>query len=158
MNVRHDMVYCIVARPDKDEGTWEFLQLRRRHDDFMGGTWQPVSGRIEPGEIGWKAALRELHEETGLTPKEFFVIEFINAFYIASEDTMWNCTNFLAVVEGDANVILSDEHDAFRWISEKDIDANFMWPGDRRAIEEAIREILHNGPAKEYLRINLANS
>jgi dihydroneopterin triphosphate diphosphatase len=30
------------------------------------GWWQSVTGSLEPGESPWQAAVRELHEETGL--------------------------------------------------------------------------------------------
>src|SRR4051794_19578115 len=155
MNVRHDMVYCFVARPTADGKSHEFLQLRRRNDDFMGGTWQPVSGGVEAGEITWQAALRELREETGLSPREFFVIEFVNTFYIPSQDTLWHSINFLAIVDANAKVTLCNEHDDCRWVPQIAVENSFMWPGDRRAIEEAVREILQNGLAKEYLRIKL---
>lgn len=155
MNVRHDMVYCFAARRAQNGGH-EFLQLRRRKDDFMGGTWQPVCGRIENGEIAWRAALRELREETSLTPIEFYVIEFVNSFYIPSQDTLWHCANFLAIVDPAAEVRLNEEHDAFRWVNQRDVETSFMWPGDRRAIREAIAQILDSEEsAKEYWRIRI---
>jgi|1186.fasta_scaffold194373_2 dATP pyrophosphohydrolase len=156
MRVRHDMVYCFAARPSAKGGSHEFLQLRRCKDDFMGGTWQPVCGRIEPDEKAWEAAVRELREETGLAPREFYVIEFVNSFYIPSQDTMWHCANFLAVVDRDATITLNDEHDAHRWVPAKQVEKSFMWPGDRRAIEEATRQILEGDSAgKDFLKIPL---
>ena len=49
----------------------EFLLLKRVASVRLGGTWQAVHGRIEAGETAWQAALRELKEETGLTPTSF---------------------------------------------------------------------------------------
>ncbi|HSN69507.1 MAG TPA: lipoyl(octanoyl) transferase LipB [Thermoanaerobaculia bacterium] len=49
----------------------EKVLLLRRHPD-RGEFWQPVTGRIEPGETPGEAARRELAEETGCdaTPRE----------------------------------------------------------------------------------------
>ncbi len=37
---------------------------------YHGSFWFPVGGKIEEGESIEEAALRELHEETGLTPQD----------------------------------------------------------------------------------------
>jgi dATP pyrophosphohydrolase len=151
------MVYCFAARPSADGRSHEFLQLRRCAGDFMGGTWQPVCGRIEAGEKAWEAAVRELREETGLVAREFYVIEFVNSFYIPAQDTMWHCANFLAVVNRDAPITLNHEHDAHRWVGADEVEQKFMWPGDRRAIEEATRQVLQGegGARKTFQRIAL---
>src|SRR5919197_400468 len=39
--------------------------LLLRRSEARGGFWQPVTGRLEPGEAPEAAARRELHEETG---------------------------------------------------------------------------------------------
>lgn len=41
----------------------EVLLMERRQPP---GWWQSVTGSLEPGETPWDAAVRELHEETGL--------------------------------------------------------------------------------------------
>jgi dATP pyrophosphohydrolase len=68
MKIRYDMIACHVVRPDETGASHEFLQLRRRADDYLGGTWQIVRGTCLPDEPAWQAALRELEEETGLRP------------------------------------------------------------------------------------------
>ena len=47
MNVRYDHVTVLVAR--KSGGGHQLLQLRRRGDDYLGGTWQTVRGTMEAG-------------------------------------------------------------------------------------------------------------
>ncbi|HBD83024.1 MAG TPA: NUDIX hydrolase, partial [Dehalococcoidia bacterium] len=44
-------------------------------------TWQEISGLIEPRETAWEAALREIKEETGLTPYRFYSADFVERFY-----------------------------------------------------------------------------
>ena len=157
MLIRSDLIACYVVRPDPSGLSHEFLQLLRARGDYMGGTWQTVAGCAEKGETAWEAALRELKEEAGLTPKEFYRIGIVNSFYIPAhdgqEDTLWHQNPFLAIVSRDDEVVLNDEHEEFRWISRNDADGKFMWPSDRDNISLARRDILDVGIAKEFLRI-----
>jgi len=151
MRVRHDMITCYAVRAAAE--SHEFLQLRRVPKDFMGGTWQAVSGRIEPGETAWEAAIRELEEEAGLKPIELYRLPVVNTFYITEQDTLWHSVPFCAIVDAKAAVTLNDEHDASRWVPRNNVDKAFMWATDRAAIAELCTTILDAGEAKPYLRI-----
>lgn len=152
MKVRYDIVQCYVIRKAYGGGH-EFLQLRRVPDDFMGGHWTTVSGGILEGETAWQAALRELKEETGLVPTEFYQLDSVNTFYMAHDDAIWNCPNFCAVVPMEADVRLNEEHDAYRWLPRVSYIQQILWPGERTACAELCREIIDNGPAKSLLRL-----
>jgi dATP pyrophosphohydrolase len=155
MNVRYDMVSCHVVRPDDSGRSHEFLQLRRAAADYMGGTWQTMRGTAHPGETASQAALRELREETGLTPKEFYRLSFLESFYLVHDETIWHCPCFVAVVARDARVVLNEEHEAFRWTPRDRIEAETMWAGERQVVAEICRDVLDEGPAKPYLRLSL---
>src|SRR5579871_6343265 len=155
MQVRFDMVACFVVREGPSGQEHEFLQLRRSPDDFMGGAWSTVRGKIEAGEKAWQAALRELREEAGIVPAEFYQLDTVDIFYLHGDDTLWHCPGFCAVVSRDVTVVLNPEHDAFRWTPRGRIDQNFMWPGERAQLAELCREVLGDGLAKPYLRIPL---
>ena len=155
MRVRYDMVACFVVRAGDAGGEHEFLQLRRAADDFMGGAWSTVRGKIEEGEKAWEAALRELKEEAGIAPGEFYQLDTVDIFYLHGDDTLWHCPGFCAVVGRDVLVTLNAEHDAFRWTERGRIEQDFMWPGERAQLAELCREVLDNGAAKSYLRIAL---
>ena len=155
MNLRYDMVNCYVARPGGEGGGHELLQLRRAPGEKLAGAWAVVRGAIEPGETAWQAALRELREETGLSPLEFFQLDTIDLFYLAAGDGLWHVPGFCAIVGRDVEIVLNEEHDAFRWVLRSRIDADFLWPGERAQLAELCREILDEGPAKPYLRITL---
>src|SRR3954471_1032825 len=104
MKVRHDMVTVFVIRPRESAGSHELLQLRRAADDYMGGTWATVRGVAEGAETAPQAALRELREETGLAPLEFYGLSAIDSFYTAAYETIWHCPVFVAIVGRDARV------------------------------------------------------
>jgi dATP pyrophosphohydrolase len=154
MNIRHDMISCYVLRRDESGSAWEFLQLKRRDNDFMGGTWQIVYGGIDPHETAWQAALRELKEETALAPRELYRLEPVDIFYIAAQDTLWHCVQFAAVVDRSDRLMLNEEHTASRWITAHDAAAHFMWLANRQAVPH-ILQLLANDPAKPYARIDV---
>jgi dATP pyrophosphohydrolase len=155
MKVRYDMVACFVVRWSEGGSLCEFLQMRRSPGKFLGGAWSTVRGKIEPGETAYAAALRELKEESGLVPDEFYQIDTVDIFYLHGDDTLWHCPGFCAVVGRGAEAVLNAEHDASRWVHREQIDRTFLWPGERAQLAEICREILDGGPAKPYLRIAL---
>jgi dATP pyrophosphohydrolase len=153
MPVRHDMVCCYVVR--RRAGGYEFLQLRRA-EDYLRGTWQTVYGGAESGETLWRAALRELYEETALVPVEFYRLATVRSFYTDINDTVWHATSFCAIVAEDATITLDAENDATRWVSLDAVNDAFMWATDRESVAEIVREILRDSLAKPHLRIELA--
>lgn len=155
MNVRHDMVTVFVVRPDESGRSHEFLQLRRAGQRYMTGTWQIIRGGVKPGETYLHAALREMREESGLEPVEFFRLGSVESFYLPADDAIWYSAPFCAIVDRSQPVQLNDEHDAFRWIARERIETETMWGDQRRLLRDLMRDILDNGPGKPFLRIDL---
>src|SRR5450432_1930322 len=148
MNARHDTVTVFVARPTEDNRSHEFLQLRRAAGDYMGGTWQIIRGGVDPHETWLAAGLRELREESGLTPDGLYRLGLIESFYIAVDDTLWHSVPFCAIVSRAQEVRLNEEHDAYRWIPRDAIIAHTMWASERQVLEEVCREILDDGQSQ----------
>jgi len=155
MEVRY-YVSCFVVR--RRPSGHELLQLRREPTRYMGDTWQLVTGGIKAGEKAWQGALRELREEAGLTPIEFYQLDVINTFYLATVDSIIHSPMFCAIVAPDAPVVLNPENTEFRWVPREEMPGKLMWPGERTALAELYHQILDDGPAKPYLRIDVESA
>ena len=151
MKSRHDMITVFVVR--ENAGSHDFLQLHRVPDDYLGDTWQLVRGGVDAGESFAAGALRELREEAGLVPREFYRLGAVEAFYTNADDTLWHSVAFCAIVDRAQVVKLNEEHDAFRWVTRDQIDASMMWASERALLPDLCRDILDDGPAKPHLRI-----
>jgi dATP pyrophosphohydrolase len=155
MNFRHDMVTMFVVRPDPSRKSHEFLQLHRVPSDYMGDTWQIIRGGVNADETYVAAALREMQEESGLTPEELYRLDSIESFYLQADDTLWNSVAFCAIVDRSQEVRLNEEHDGVRWILRDLIEQHTLWSSELRLLADLKRTILDGGPAKPFLRIDL---
>ena len=155
MKSRHDMITVFVVRPDESGVSQEFLQLHRVPEDYLGNTWQFVRGSVDEGETFLSGALRELREETGLTPREFYRLGAVESFYTAVDDTLWHSVAFCAIVDCQQEVQLNDEHDAFRWVPRNQLDPQLMWASERALLPDLCRDILDNSIAKPHLRLEI---
>lgn len=124
-----------------------FLQLRRKNPP-AAGSWQPVMGHIEQGERAVDAALRELTEETGLSPRmlpdgrALWQLEAVDTFFLASANCIMMCPGFAVEVDPDQAITIDDAHDQYRWIASNEIEQAFLWPGQRHAARQVMEEIL----------------
>lgn len=138
---RPDLVDCWIYRPTA-RGP-EILLIRRAPDRILAGLWQCVSGSLQPAERVAAGALRELREETGFddsTIERFFDLDLVNQFHYSGADAVLTAAVFAARVTQDAEPVLSNEHDAARWLSLEAALADVVWPGYR----EAVRRIGEN--------------
>lgn len=151
---RTRMITVLVARPT-DSGGHEFLRLRRAPAEFYAGTWQTIRGGVEAGETVTVAALRELKEESGLTPVEFYRLGTVETFYLDAGDRVWQSPAFFALVDRSAAVVLDREHDAFKWVPRERVVGETLWASERALLNDLFIDILDNGIAKPYLRVTL---
>jgi dATP pyrophosphohydrolase len=131
-----------------DAGGVRFLLLRRAPDVAYAGAWRMVGGKIRPGEAAWEAALREVKEETGRTPRRFWALPSVNAFYEWQHDRI-NLTPAFAA-ELDADPVLNHEHDAFAWLPAAEAAARLRWPEQQRLLRLTAR-LLRDGILPEWV-------
>lgn len=156
--VRTDIVDVYVFRVRASEV--EFLQLLRR-DAPLAKTWHPVMGHVEPGERATGAAARELREEIGLDARGtdclgFWQLNQVHPFFMAATDEIVLSPRFAARVRAEFEPRLCNEHERERWVPARDVEGCFMWPGQRAAIAEVLREIVEERSlTRDHLRVKL---
>jgi dihydroneopterin triphosphate diphosphatase len=114
------------------DGQRQYLLMRRAPGRLYAGTWRMVTGKIKPGEQAWQSAARELWEETGLHPAEFFTLPSMNSFYEWQTDRLMLVAAFGARVAGDPS--LNEEHDTSEWVSLDAALSRLAWSEHRRLL------------------------
>ncbi len=94
-----------------------------------------IGGKVKEGETRWQAALRELQEETGLEPEQFWSVPSLNQFYEVASDQIHHIPAFAAELPADVSPQLDDEHIDFRWITAGEIDEYIHWPEQQRLMK-----------------------
>lgn len=136
-------IVAVFALRGAGPGT-ELLLMRRANPP--AGTWAQVAGKIEPGEAAWQAALRELREETGLTPASLWAADCQEAFYEPERDRLTIGPCFVALVAPDAEPVLDAEHDAHAWMSFDAAVAAVSFAGQRRVLRAIREEFVDHAP------------
>ncbi|HEX8322462.1 MAG TPA: NUDIX domain-containing protein [Tepidisphaeraceae bacterium] len=140
-----------VVRPVA--GGHELLLGRRAEGQYMGGTWQLISGGIEPDETAWQAAVREVKEETGLAVRELYRLTQVEPFYRADVDAIGIAVMFCAIVDPAAQVSINPEHTHLEWVPIDAAAGRLMWPGDIKGLAEMRTHILGDSSIKPHLRV-----
>lgn len=147
--IRCTMVSIVALR---GSGATTQMLVVQRASAYLRGAWSYVAGHIEAGETGWQAALRELREETGLVPADFYATSFCEQVYFAEDDCIEVIPAFVARVNDAATVRLNPEHVAYRWLA-LDAAADALPFGSQRDLLAHIqREFVDRTPAP-FLRI-----
>ncbi|MGE4157549.1 MAG: NUDIX domain-containing protein [Planctomycetota bacterium] len=101
--------------------------------------WGLPKGHAEPGETEMQTALRELHEETGMTKDnlaidpDFRIVETYGVWTKPGFRREKSCVYFRARCRR-SEVTLSPEHDEHRWATAPDIVRSVKHPQLRKAI------------------------
>jgi 8-oxo-dGTP pyrophosphatase MutT (NUDIX family) len=110
------------------------LLLFRRPPN-RGQIWVPVSGKVEPKDRDFEAALRrELAEETGVRdPKRVFSL----GWEVVFEDrpgVHWRLHAFGVELEAKRSPALSPEHDEFEWVTPEEAVRRLHYPDNQAAV------------------------
>lgn len=88
------------------------LLIRRRPDDFGGGTWESAGGKVEEGETLEDALIREVYEETGL---KVIPEKLLYASLDEHSEQRLIFIVYLCLTD-EETITLSDEHTEIRWV------------------------------------------
>ena len=94
-----------------------------------------VTGKIKEGEKAYETAVREIKEETNLEIDKLFLVPNVNSFYNSDDNSTNLIPVFVSVVEEDAAVTISEEHQSYQWVSKKKARKLLAWPGQKESIK-----------------------
>ncbi|MGH7626935.1 MAG: NUDIX domain-containing protein [Gemmatimonadaceae bacterium] len=132
---------------------WETLVLERAAGTRCTGAWEAVHGHIEAGERPEDAAVREVHEETGLAVRRLYNVT-VQPFYLQTLSIVTLAVVFAAFV-GDGPVRLGAEHARSEWLPIEAAVQRFAWPRSRAAVLDAVSLLRTGdaGPVEDVLRV-----
>jgi predicted kinase/8-oxo-dGTP pyrophosphatase MutT (NUDIX family) len=123
-------------------GTGDVLLLRRaRSADFAPGVWEDVSGRVRQGECPEDALLREIREETGIQDAQVTgLLRTWRAFRGLEQPEFEVVGVAHSCRTTTREVVLSDEHEEYRWLRPEEALVVAGSPG----IQDSIRAYLRS--------------
>jgi dATP pyrophosphohydrolase len=139
------------------QGPLYLLLQRAETDSLYPGIWQVITGSLARGEHTVRGALREIREETSLEVENLWVVPHVNTFYVARNDSVYVSPFFAARVAADAEPLLSEEHQAYLWVSYDETQRLIPWPGQRTGLEMVHRFVASEQEAGRLLRVPLGN-
>jgi len=130
------------------------IPYRKRENGFLefaefhcsdGTMWHFVSGGAEDGESASVAAKRELIEETGITSTNNWMT--LDSRASIPKDAYPHITHWpkevlvlpqfsFGIDSSGQEIVLSDEHDDFRWLSFNEVTKLLKWDSDKVALWE----------------------
>jgi len=123
-----EVVAALIVRGDR------FLACQRPPEKAQGLLWEFVGGKIEQGESGPEALIRECREELGIT------LEVDDAFMDVTHEypelTVHLTLYRARIAQGEPKRL---EHHDIRWITIEEMDALDFCPADQ-AFLRAIRQ------------------
>ncbi|HUV31796.1 MAG TPA: NUDIX domain-containing protein [Acidobacteriota bacterium] len=143
-------VNVAVVRNDADG--WKFLVLKRAERESYGGYWGFLSGGKQGDEKVAQVVVRELKEETGLSPTAIWATEYVVQFYEPEFDRIWILPLIVAVVPADSAVRLSPENSEYEWLPPRRAKLRVSWKNLARAVEDVSAE-LEIYPARNWVEI-----
>ena len=148
------VVDCYVYR--RTDNGIVFLLMKRNLNKIYEHLWQGVAGKIEEGETSSEAAIRELNEETGLSPLNMFVADHVSKFYEVHGDRI----NLVPVfgIEVDSEIInLSEEHISYKWVDINEALNTLVWNGQKKGIQTVHDMVINNDDRMIWSKVEIKN-
>ena len=153
MNIISNLVEVHIFR--ETENAIEFLLLKRAEDQIYPAVWQMISGKIKENEKAFETSLRELKEETNLTPLKMWIAPKVNSFYSSQTDSICLIPVFAVRVEKDSKVMISDDHSEYKWVTSAEAKRLLAWDGQRKAVDLIEEYFLNEKSFLKFIEINL---
>ena len=118
---------------------YQYLLMKRKDD----GIWQGAAGGGEESETIYDTAIREMFEETGVSEIELIKLDtmsYMEKILFADYEKWGNdvlvVPMYYFAAEYNGEVILSEEHSEFEWLSYTDAVKKLYWHDNQTALWE----------------------
>ncbi|NWG27794.1 MAG: NUDIX pyrophosphatase [Ignavibacteriaceae bacterium] len=156
MKLVSNLIEAHIFREKGD--TVEFLLLKRSPEQYYPNLWQMVSGKIKDGEKAFETAIREIKEETSLTPARLWIVPNINSFYSSDSDYISLIPVFAARVEPDVEVRISSEHSEWNWFKPEEAKKILAWDGQRKSVDLIVEYFFERNSLLKFVEIEVQNN
>lgn len=117
MIITKENIACLLINPEK-----KFLLIQRApKDDSLPGFWELPSGGIDEGENMETSVIREVKEESGIdiSSYDLKLVDSESYSFTKENGDIKNVTEttYLVSLDNTPEVILSDEHVNYQWVS-----------------------------------------
>jgi 8-oxo-dGTP diphosphatase len=119
-----------MLRAPRADGSAAVLLQHRAPWSHQGGTWSLPGGARDSHETVEEAAVREAHEEAGLTADQLVVrASVVTAEVVAAEGANWTYTTVIADAPEPLATVPNRESSELRWVAEDEVAALPLHPG-----------------------------
>ena len=151
MNIISNLIEAHIFRIKN--GELEFLLLKRSPEQYYPNLWQMVSGKIKENETAYQSALREIKEETGLTPEKLWVAPTVNSFYSPDKDYISILPVFAARLSDNSTIKLSKEHTEYKWVDTEEVKQLLAWDGQRKSVDVIVDYVLNRNSFLNFIEV-----
>lgn len=138
-------VYVLRKRNDATQ----VLLLKRPPDcPFAPLTWQIVYGHREGDETSEATILREIIEETGITPESLYITDEVFSIPKQHSGGFMQVPVYVAFVDNKDIVILNDEHVASMWIDVEEAGEVLFWAVQKKAMKMILHDFCEQEPSQ----------
>ncbi|MGO4441843.1 NUDIX domain-containing protein [Mycobacterium sp. 2YAF39] len=126
---RHGAAGLLLRAPHRD-GSAAVLLQHRAPWSHQGGTWALPGGARDSHETVEQAAIREAHEEAGLTEDQLTVrAKVITKEVFGTDDEYWSYTTVIADAPQQLPTTPNRESAELRWVAEDEVAELPLHPG-----------------------------
>ncbi len=133
------------------DGVEKTLLLKRAGE----GYWCHVAGKVESGETGWQAIIREFREETGIEVTELYSADYIAQFYDVAHNCIRIVPVFVAILPATTKITLNYEHTEYKWCSLEEAKSLTPFPNQWAVYDHVWRNFIEREPSA-LLRIKIS--
>ncbi len=120
----------LLLRAPRPDGSAAVLLQHRAPWSHQGGTWSLPGGARDSHETVEQAAIREAHEEAGLTSDQLVVrTTVITAEVVGAKGSYWTYTTVIADASATLRTVPNRESSELRWVAEDEVLHLPLHPG-----------------------------